>query len=82
VLQALVVLDRAGCRDDPRTIMARQLVAAKQRRDGSWRAVRPWWRPPGSSGLVEAVDWGSAAHRMVTLNALRVLTGDQSPGRR
>jgi hypothetical protein len=82
VLQALVVLDRAGFRDDPRTSRARQVVAGKQRRDGDWRAVRPWWRPPGSSGLVEAVDWGDVAHQMVTFNALRALAGDQSPGRR
>lgn len=72
VLQALVVLDRAGCRDDPRTRRARVVVAGKQRRDGGWRAVRPWWRPPGSTGLVEAVDWGDVTHQMVTLNALRV----------
>jgi hypothetical protein len=72
VLQALVVLDRAGCRDDPRTDRARLVVAGKQRKDGGWRAVRPWWRPPGSTGLVEAVDWGDVAHQMVTLNALRV----------
>lgn len=72
VLQALVVLDRAGCRDDPRTDRARRVVAAKQRKDGGWRAVRPWWRRPGSTGLVEAVDWGDVAHQMVTLNALRV----------
>jgi hypothetical protein len=72
VLQALVVLDRAGYRDDPRTRGARQVVAGKQRRDGGWRSVRPWWRPPGSAGLVEAVDWGDVAHQMVTLNALCV----------
>jgi hypothetical protein len=72
VLQALVVLDRAGFRDDPRTSRARHLVGGKQRPDGRWRAVRPWWRPPGSPGLVEAVDWGDVAHQMVTLNALRV----------
>jgi acetyl-CoA acetyltransferase len=72
VLQALVVLDRAGHRDDPRTSRARQLVAAKRREDGTWRAVRPWWRLPGSAGLVEAVGWGEAVHQMVTLNALRV----------
>ncbi|WP_212612551.1 hypothetical protein [Pseudonocardia hierapolitana] len=72
VLQALVVLDRAGCRDDPRTDRARRVVAGKQREDGGWRAVRPWWRRPGSAGLVEAVDWGDVAHQMVTLNALRV----------
>jgi hypothetical protein len=73
VLQALVVLDRAGFRRDPRTRRAREVVAGKRRRDGGWRAVRPWWRPPGSAGLTEAVDWGPAAHQMVTLNALRVL---------
>jgi hypothetical protein len=72
VLQALVVLDRAGHRDDPRTSTARQVVAGKRRKDGRWRAVRPWWRPPGSPGLAEAVDWGDVAHQMVTLNALRV----------
>jgi hypothetical protein len=72
VLQALLVLDRAGRRDDPRTDRARQVVVGKQRKDGSWRAVRPWWRPPGSTGLVEALDWADAAHQMVTLNALRV----------
>ncbi|GAA5122298.1 hypothetical protein [Pseudonocardia adelaidensis] len=74
VLQALVVLDRAGHRGDPRTRRARRVVAGKQRKDGGWCAVRPWWRPPRSTGLVEAVDWGPAAHQMVTLNALRVLT--------
>lgn len=74
VLQALVVLDRAGFRHDPRTERARQVVAGKRRRDGGWRAVRPWWRPPGSAGLAEAVDWGPAAHQIATLNALRVLT--------
>jgi hypothetical protein len=82
VLQALVVLDRAGSHRDPRTRRAREVVAGKQRRDGGWRAVRPWWRPPGSSGLLEAVHWGAAAHQMVTLNALRVLNrrdGGRSP---
>jgi hypothetical protein len=81
VLQALVVLDRAGCGGDPHTDRARKVVAGKQRRDGGWRAVRPWWRRPGSAGLVEAVDWGDAAHQMVTLNALRVLTTCGLPGR-
>jgi hypothetical protein len=83
VLQALVVLDRAGCRDDPRTDRARQVVSGKRRRDGGWRAVRPWWRPPGSTGLVEAVDWGDVAHQVVTLNALRVTrpAGGTTPAR-
>ncbi len=73
VLQALVVLDRCGFHSDPRSRRARDVVAAKQRRDGGWRAVRRWWRPPGSSTYPEAVDWGAAAHAMVTVNALRVL---------
>ncbi len=72
VLQALVVLDRAGFQGEQRTRRARDVVAGKQRRDGGWRAVRPWWRPPGSASLAEATDWGAAAHQMVTLNALRV----------
>jgi len=73
VLQALLVLHRAGLGSDPRTRRARQLVAARRRRDGMWRAGRRWWRPPGAGGSgVEAVDWGDVAHQMVTLNALRV----------
>jgi len=73
VLQALVVLDRAGFRHDPRTASARRIVAGERRADGTWRAVRRWWRPPGSATMPEAVDWGVTAHRMVTVNALRVL---------
>ena len=79
VLQSLVVLDRCGFRGDPRCRRARDVVAAKQRRDGGWRAVRRWWRPPGSANYPEAVNWGAAAHSMVTLNALRVLTPSPSP---
>jgi hypothetical protein len=74
VLQALVVLDRAGHRHDPRTRPARDVVAGKRGRDGSWRAVRRLWRSPGSPSYPEAVDRAGAAHSMVTLNALRVLT--------
>jgi hypothetical protein len=73
VLQALLVLHRAGHGDDPRTARARGLLAERRRDDGSWRAARRWWHPPGTSGSgVEAVDWGGVAHQMVTLNALRV----------
>ncbi len=73
VLQALLVLHRAGLGTDPRTRRARQIVAARRRRDGTWHAGRRWWRPSGASGSgVEAVDWGEVAHQMVTLNALRV----------
>ncbi|WP_421741638.1 hypothetical protein [Cellulomonas sp.] len=73
VLQALLVLERAGVGADPRTARARQLLVDRRRPDGRWRAARRWWRPPGSTGSgVEAVDWGDVAHQMVTLNALRV----------
>lgn len=76
VLQALLVLDRAGCGGDPRTERARRLVADRRLADGWWRAGRRWWRPPGSPGSgVEAVDWGAVADEMVTLNALRVGAG-------
>jgi hypothetical protein len=73
LLQALLVLSRAGYGSDPRTERARQLLAARRRPDGRWRAARRWWRPPGAAGGgVEAVDWADVAHQMVTLNALRV----------
>lgn len=73
VLQGLLVLCRVGYGADPRTEPARRLLRGRRRRDGTWRAVRPWWRPPGCSGSgVEAVDWGDVTHQMVTLNALRV----------
>ena len=73
VLQALLVLGRAGFQADPRTVRARQTLSARRRKDGRWRAVRPWWRAPGAEGGgVEAVDWADTAHQMVTLNALRV----------
>lgn len=73
VLQALLILHRAGFGADSRTVRAREIVAARRRKDGRWRAVRRWWRAPGAAGsCVEAVDWTDAAHEMVTLNALRV----------
>jgi hypothetical protein len=76
LLQALLVLQRAGHDDDPRTRRARALLAGRRRGDGTWRAARRWWHPPtgrGSGG--EIVDWGEVADRMVTLNALRVGAG-------
>ena len=76
LLQALLILGRAGHGEDPRTERARGLLTARRRPDGRWTAARRWWRPPGSPGSsVEAVDWGEAAHQMVTLNALRVGAG-------
>ena len=76
LLQALVVLHRAGWGEDPRTDRARGVLAARRRPDGSWRAARRWWRPPGSSGSsVDVVDWSGVSPQMVTLNALRVGAG-------
>ena len=73
VLQALLVLHRAGHGADPRSARARTLLADRRRADGSWRAARRWWHPPGSSRSGgEAVDWGEVSDQMVTLNALRV----------
>lgn len=80
VLQALLVLERAGFGGDPRTGRARQILTGRRRPDGRWHAARRWWRPPGSGGSgVEAVDWGDVPHQMVTLNALRVGTGSRTP---
>ena len=73
VLQALLVLHRAGHGEDPRTARARGLLGDRRRKDGSWRAARRWWHPPGPSPSGgEAVDWCDVADQMVTLNALRV----------
>jgi hypothetical protein len=75
VLQALLVLHRAGYGGDRRTDRARACVVGKRRPDGTWHAARRWWRPPGSTAVAEVVDWGEVAHQMVTLNALRVRAG-------
>lgn len=73
LLQALLILHRAGMSDDPRTASSRGILRARRRKDGRWRAVSPWWTAPGgASSGVEVVDWGDVAHQMVTLNALRV----------
>jgi hypothetical protein len=73
--QALLILARMGLAGDPRADEAVDVLHSLRRGDGTWRARRTWWRPPGSPGSnVEAVDWGqTAAHQLVTLNALRIL---------
>lgn len=77
LLQALVVLQRAGWGEDPRTDRARGALAARRRPDGSWHPGRRWWRPPGSSASsVDVVDWSEVGPQMVTLNALRVGAGE------
>jgi hypothetical protein len=73
--RALTILARMGLVRDPRAGDALDLLAGGRREDGTWTAVRPWWRPPGSSGSnVEVVDWGRRGpSEFVTLDALRVL---------
>ena len=74
-LRALVVLARLGLARDPRAAEAVDLLAARQRDDGTWHAGARWWRPPGAAGAnVEAVDWGGRGpSEPLTLDALRVL---------
>ena len=75
VLQALLVLDRAGKLGDPRAREALDHIKAKRLPDGRWRSGGSYWRRPGSKGSnVEVVDWGRRKpSEMITLNALRVL---------
>ena len=75
VLQALLVLSRAGPLDDPRCREALDIVEAKRTGEGAWCSEAKFWRRPGSRGSnVEVVDWGaSGPNQMITLNALRVL---------
>jgi hypothetical protein len=83
ILQALMVLNRAGKLGDHRTAEALDIVESKRSKDGTWRAEGYYWRPMkivkhGSVGLpgpnTEVVDWGHGGpNEMLTLNALRVL---------
>jgi len=70
VLQALVVLQRAGALPDERAGDALELVRSARAPDGTLApsGVR-YWR-----AATEAVDWGAKGpNEMLTLNALRVL---------
>ncbi|HYC11059.1 MAG TPA: hypothetical protein VEC02_00145 [Nitrososphaerales archaeon] len=79
VLQALLVLSRAGTLHDPRTKDALDLVEAKRGHDGSWRPEAYYWalqRKPTKKKVsnLDVVDWGrSGPNEFMTLNALRVL---------
>lgn len=73
-LQGLLVLWRLGRLSDPRAADALDLLERQRLKDGRWRPGGYWWRPPGSVGSPEVVDWGrSGPNEMITLNALRVL---------
>jgi hypothetical protein len=79
VLVGLVTLHRSVGLGDARTADALDLVEAKRQPDGTWRCERRWWKRPGSKGSgVEAVDWGSRAHELLTERASGIL---QAAGR-
>ena len=79
VLQALLVLGRAGLAGDPRTADAVELLRSRQRPGGRWRPSRRWWTPPGSGRpAAEVLDWGPGADEMTSLNALRALRAAQT----
>ena len=74
VTQALLVLSRMGKASDPRAAEGIELLIARRRDDGLWRAGGAWWRKPGTNAPnVEVVDWGRGPSAMLTLNALRIL---------
>lgn len=78
ILQALVILARAGKVRDVRCDEALDIVESKRGKDGCWRAEGFYWKPSGTSNA-DVVDWGrSGPNEMITLNALRVL---QAAGR-
>lgn len=73
ILQALVILARAGKVRDSRCDEALDIIESKRGKDGCWRAEGFYWKPSGASN-VDVVDWGRrGANEMITLNALRVL---------
>ncbi|MBI5030692.1 MAG: hypothetical protein HZB51_09205 [Chloroflexi bacterium] len=73
ILQALVILSRAGKIRDPRCSEALDILESKRRADGTWHAEAYYWKPNGASN-VDVVDWGRRGpNEMITLNALRVL---------
>jgi hypothetical protein len=75
ILQALLVFSRLGALEDPRLVEALDILEAKRRSDGLWRASRHYWKPSTIDQLYhDPVDWGrKGPNLMLTLNALRVL---------
>ncbi len=82
ILQALLVLSRAGKLSDPRVDEALDIIESKRDDQGLWRAEGYYWGPPAmqepsrieDGPNAEVVDWGrNGPNEMITLNALRVL---------
>jgi len=60
--------------DDVRVREALALLESKRAGDGIWHVEGRWWKPPGSKGSnVDAVDWASAADRLLTERVWSVL---------
>ena len=69
-LRAIGWLSRVA---DPRAVDAVELLRARRRPDGTWRAGgHKYWQRPGARNNPEAVDWGDA-HQAVTPAALAIL---------
>jgi hypothetical protein len=88
ILQALLVLSRAGKMSDPRVDEALDIIESKRDDQGLWRAEGYYWGPRAmqeSSRIedapnAEVVDWGrDGPNEMITLNALRVLRAAGRP---
>jgi len=75
ILQALVILARAGKVREPRAREALDLIESKRLPNGCWRVEGCYWQLRGKrTSNVDVVDWGrSGPNEMITLNALRVL---------
>ena len=75
VLVGLTTLARTVGLDDQRVAAALDVIEAKRRPDGTWRADGRWWKRPGTKGSnVEAVNWGPAADELLTIGCLEVLS--------
>ncbi len=80
ILQALVMLHRAGKLGDHRTEDALNLLMKKRGNDGLWHPGNYYWtlkrtmRTKAQVSNVDIVDWGRRGpNEMITLNAARVL---------
>ncbi len=75
VLQAMLILARAGKAQDPRTEEALDIIEGKRMPNGFWRAEGFFWkRSSMARAQRDVVNWGrKGPNEMITLNALRVL---------
>ena len=74
-LRGLTILARAGKLPTRRAEAALDELLRQRKPDGTWRATKRWWKPPGSATQSEAVDWrdDETEDRMITIWALGAL---------